>query len=174
VIGDQQPEYDEAFFIKLHDAKNARLADRWGVVTIIDNEPRISINDVTATEGNAGTTLLTFTASLLAAHDHAVSVNFATQDLSASAGEDYLATSGTLTFAPCETSKLITIEVRGDNLPEPSELFVVNLGGATNALVTKSYGVGTILDDDGWISPPPDPEPVYPFDPYGPYGGGGY
>src|SRR5262249_62211931 len=64
------------------------------------------------------------------------------------AGSDYQAASGTLTFAPGETSKTITVLVNGDRLAESNETFAVNLSGATNATVAVGQGVGTILDDE--------------------------
>ena len=62
---------------------------------------------------------------------------------------DCNAKSGTLTFAPGETTKPITIEVKGDNKREANETFYVDLFGlSTNALFTKNRGLGTIVNDD--------------------------
>ena len=113
VLGDRIGEADESFSVKLHGAKNAKIAGGRGVVTILDDEPRLRIGDVAIAEGNDGTRLFTFTVSLSAACDQAVTVDFATQDGSALAGEDYVATSGTLTFAPGETTRTITVAVLG-------------------------------------------------------------
>ena len=56
---------------------------------------------------------------------------------------------GTLTFNPGETTKTITIEVKGDSKKEANESFFVDLSGLSgNALFTKSRGTGTILNDD--------------------------
>jgi Calx-beta domain len=77
-----------------------------------------------------------------------VTVQYATADGGATAGSDYQAVGGTLTFAPGETSKTITVPVNGDRLPEPNETFFVNLGNATNATIADGQGVGTIADDD--------------------------
>jgi hypothetical protein len=60
-----------------------------------------------------------------------------------------IAASGTLTFAPGETSKTITIVVNGDKKKHKgSETFFVILDGATNARLDDGLGIGTILDDD--------------------------
>ena len=57
--------------------------------------------------------------------------------------------SGTLTFAPGETTKTITIEVKGDSKREANETFYLELFGlSSNGLFTKSRGVGTIMNDD--------------------------
>ena len=62
---------------------------------------------------------------------------------------DYVARTGTLTFAPGETTKTITVEVKGDGKREGNETFYLDLFGlAGNALFTKSRGLGTILNDD--------------------------
>jgi hypothetical protein len=66
----------------------------------------------------------------------------------ATAGSDYQTASGMLTFATGETTKTITVLVNGDRLPEPSETFSVKLSGATSAVITGDYCVGTILDDE--------------------------
>jgi hypothetical protein len=63
---------------------------------------------------------------------------------------DYVAKTGTLTFAPGETTKTITIEVKGDSKKEANETFYMDLfGNGSNSIFTKSRGLGTILDDDG-------------------------
>ena len=61
---------------------------------------------------------------------------------------DYFGTSGSVTFAPGETSKTITVLVRGDKRKEANETFFVNLFGITNAIVGDDGGVGTVLNDD--------------------------
>jgi hypothetical protein len=172
--------------VKIQGAKNTTIANGRGTVTIADNEPRIRIGDVSQLEGTSGTTLLTFTASLSAAYDQAVTVNYATADGTATtADNDYLATFGTLTFAPGETTKTITVEVVGNTTPAPDKTFYVNLSAAsTNALVARGQGIGTIQDDDGWIPEPPPVDsgpppvdsgvPAIPtegyYDPSNPYG----
>jgi hypothetical protein len=58
-------------------------------------------------------------------------------------------TAGTLTFAPGETTKTITIEVKGDSKKEADETFYLDLFGLSgNALFSKKRGRGTILNDD--------------------------
>jgi hypothetical protein len=65
------------------------------------------------------------------------------------AGSDYVAKSGTLTFAPGVTTKTITIEVKGDSKREGAETFYLDLfGNSSNSQFTKNRGLGTILNDD--------------------------
>ena len=115
------------------------------------DEPRISISDVSKYEGKKNqTTLFTFTVTLSAAYDQAVTVSFRTVDGTATtADHDYVAQTGTLTFAPGQTTKTITIVVNGDNKKEADETFFVDLfGKSSNSLFTKNRGIGMILNDD--------------------------
>jgi Calx-beta domain/FG-GAP-like repeat/FG-GAP repeat len=150
VIGDRLPETNETFVVNLSSPNNATIADGQGVGTVVDDEPRISISDVTKREGRKNTTLFTFTVTLSVAYDQAVTMSFRTVDGTATTGDsDYIAKTGTLTFAPGETTKTITIEVKGDSKKEANETFYLDLYGlSSNGLFTKSRGVGTILNDD--------------------------
>jgi hypothetical protein len=151
VNGDRLPEPNETFVVNLSGATNATIADGEGVGTIVDDEPRVSISDVTKSEGRKGkTTLFTFTVTLSAAYDQPVIMSFRTGNGTATTGDnDYVGKTGTLTFAPGQTSKTITIEVKGDSKRESSETFYIDLFGLSgNAQFTKSRGIGTILNDD--------------------------
>jgi hypothetical protein len=110
--------------------------------------PVLTINNATLNEGNSGTTPFTFTISLSAALGQPVTVNYTSVNGTATAGEDYAAASGTITFAPGEVNKTITIPVSGDTLVEGNETFTINLSGATNAIISIGQGSGTILNDD--------------------------
>jgi hypothetical protein len=110
--------------------------------------PTLSIDDVTSNEGNSGTTTATFTVTLSEAQDKPVTVSFATADGTATAGSDYVAANGTLTFAPGTTTQTVTVTVNGDATTEPDETFTVNLSGASNAALGKAQGTGTIVNDD--------------------------
>src|SRR5262249_1448747 len=100
----------------------------------------------------SGTRILAFTVTLSVPSDQPVTVAYATANGTASAGSDYQAATNTLTFAPGETSKTITVLVNGDRVGEPNENFFVNLRGATNATIADGQGVGTIVDDEPRIS----------------------
>src|SRR5262249_4772982 len=113
-----------------------------------DLPPSLSINDVTQPEGNSGTTSFVFTVSLSQASGKTVTVNYATADGTATAGSDYTAASGTLSFAPGDLSKTVTVLVNGDTAVEPDETFFVKLTNLTNATIAVGQGTGTILNDD--------------------------
>jgi hypothetical protein len=150
VNGDTLIEADETFVVNLSGPSNATIGTAQGVGTIIDNEakPALSINDASVTEGNTGTSTASFTVRLSAASTQTVTVNYATSDGTATAGSDYVAKSGTLTFAPGTTTQTIAVVVNGDTLLEPNETFVVTLTNPANATISDSVGTGTILNND--------------------------
>jgi hypothetical protein len=149
VTGDRLAEPTETFAVNLSAPVNATIGDGQGTGTILDDEPLISINDVTVTEGNTGSVNATFTVTLSAASDVAVTVHYATANGTAIAGSDYQAKNGTLTFAPGVKTMTISIVVYGDKVKEADETFFVNLSGASsNSLISVAQGIGTILDDD--------------------------
>ncbi|HUQ32737.1 MAG TPA: Calx-beta domain-containing protein [Pyrinomonadaceae bacterium] len=155
VNGDTSFESNETFFVNLSGATNASITDNQGVGTINNDDslPTLSINDVTVTEGNSGTINATFTATLSAPSSLAATVKYDTANGTATSGSDYQSSSGTLTFAPGETSKTISVTVNGDTSIEPDETFFVNLSNPTNATIADVQGIGTIKNDD--VPPPP-------------------
>jgi hypothetical protein len=148
IHGDRRFELNESFSLNLSNAMNATIADGQGVGTITDDEPRISIGDVSRSEGSTGQTPFTFTVTLSAAYDVPVTVEWVTADGSATAGSDYLAAGGTLTFAPGVTTQPVSVAVLGDAVFEPGETFTVNLSNASGAVITRAAGLATIVNDD--------------------------
>ncbi len=107
-------------------------------------------------EGNSGTTyayfLLQFTGSR-SDSNQILSVDYVTRDGSAKAGEDYLATQGTLVLYPDEDQAVIPVEIIGDNSAETNETFYLDVsnpvGGSFGSGVTQLTAMRTILNDDG-------------------------
>jgi Calx-beta domain/PKD domain/K319L-like, PKD domain len=110
--------------------------------------PAVSIDDVTMSEGNSGTTAFVFTVTRSGTALWDLSVDFATAAGSATGGTDYTDTSGTLTIPAGETSATITVDVLGDTVAEPDETFAVNLTNPVNATLADAQGTGTIRDDE--------------------------
>ncbi|HEY0076507.1 MAG TPA: Calx-beta domain-containing protein, partial [Abditibacteriaceae bacterium] len=120
-----------------------------GTIVNDDTPPAILINNANITEGNAGTKVLTFTVSLSKASGKTISVNYATADGIARSTSDYVAKSGTLSFAPGSAlTQTISITVNGDSMVEGDETLYVILSGAVNASIGRGRGVGTITNDD--------------------------
>jgi CSLREA domain-containing protein len=118
-------------------------------VALGTTSPTISIADTSVTEGDAGTTTATFTVSLSAPSPDTVTVDWATADGTATSPADYEADSGTVTFAPTDTSETIDVTVNGDLIDEGTgETFQVNLSNAGGATIADGQGIGTITDDD--------------------------
>src|SRR5438128_1256628 len=153
VVNDTLDEDDETIQVALSSPTNSTLgATTTHTYTILDDDPppSLSINNVTVTEGNSGTTNANFTVTLSAASGRTVTVNYATADGTATAPADYAAIpTTTLTFNPGQTTKTITVPVNGDIVDESDEAFTVNLFNPTNATLSSATGTGTIIDDDG-------------------------
>jgi hypothetical protein len=155
VIGDATFESDETFAVTLSaPSVNARVQTSSATGTITNDDvqppsvtPTLAIGSVSALE-SAG--WLRFTVTLSRALSTKVTVRFATANGTAVAGRtgDYTSTSGTLTFNPGETSKVVSIAVRNDSAIEADETFFVNLSRASGATISTSRGTGTILNDD--------------------------
>jgi hypothetical protein len=126
--------------------------------TIADNDtaalPSLSIQATASiTEGGSMTTTVTLTVTLTAASTQTVTVGYATANGTATAGSDYVAKTGALTFAPGVLTQTISVTVNGDGTAEPNETFTVTLSSPTNATVASAVGTVTIVNDDGAVAP---------------------
>ena len=114
----------------------------------------LAVADARAEEGRDET--IDFTVTLAPTSPAAVTVDYATADGSATAGEDYTAASGTLTFAPGETSKTVAVPVLDDAIDEGEETFTLTLSGPSGAELADAEAVGTITNSDPlqkmWLS----------------------
>lgn len=164
VTGDVLSEGDETVVLRLSAATNATLAgnattlDGTGVIEDDDDAPALSVDAPSVDEGDSGAASLTFKVSLSAASGRKVTVAY--EDLrsgTAKSGTDYDAlASGVLTFAPGETSKSITVTVRGDTVLEPDETVVLRLHSPVNAGFSaggsRVFATGAIRNDDRELS----------------------
>ena len=149
VLGDAVAEPTETFSLALSQATNASLSRDQAVATITDNDalPALSVNDISIQEGSGSGTAV-FTISLSAASALAVTVDYATADGTAASGSDYAATAGTLVFAPGVTTQTVSVTVLGDTRPESAETFTLGLSRASGAILARSSGTASIIDDD--------------------------
>lgn len=114
----------------------------------------LSIADIGVVEGDAGVRSVEVIISLTPAATAPVSVAYSTADGTASAGSDYHAANGSVTFAPGDVVKRITLGVVGDTLVEADETFTIALNSASGAALADGTGTVTIINDD-FVEPGP-------------------
>jgi hypothetical protein len=152
ILHDTTLESDETFNVTLSSPSGgvALGSPSSAVVTILDNDTPVpvSISPAPASVTEAATTL-TFTVSR-ATLGNAGNISYATSNGTATAGSDYTATSGTLSFLATDLSKTFTVPVLADTTPEGAETFTVTLSTPTGgiALGSPSSTTVTIQDDD--------------------------
>jgi Calx-beta domain len=156
-IPDATVEPDETFQVVLSAPGGNPIAQGVGVGLIANDDqppqPTVDIADCAVTEGNTGTTGCTFDVRLSLTYPRNVTVAFATSDGTAVAGSDYLAQSGTLTFAAGTTTQTVSVSVVGDLATERDEFFHLTLSQPVNALPGDMTADGNILDDDWPVLP---------------------
>ena len=148
-----------------HTPEGARSDRATVAITNNDTKPGISIAPASEPEGDSGSADMTFTVTLATAVTEAVTVNYATSDGTAIAGQDYTAVSnGSVTIAAGSTTAEFTVSVTGDETDELDETFNVTIsmpepepnlnGGSSGEPAAAITGgdtatvAGTILDDD--------------------------
>ncbi len=172
IRGDEVEEEDETFELVLtrssrYDTAGQEFAAE---VTIVDNdalpevELSLPVTSFSVAEGDSGTTVIGFHIQLTQSPNAEVSIAYTTDDGTATAGEDYIATDGTLTFdeGTTDLTQTISISIRGDTEEEADETFHVRLsnprnvhfGGGDSMRQTIETTI-TIADDD--VLPPPPP-----------------
>ena len=146
VLANTNPGPNLTFTVTLSNPTNVTLSNTTATGTIVNkNQTNVSIGNASATVGATATTA-TFTVSLGAASGQTVTVAYATSDVTAVAGTDYTAKSGTLTFAPGVISQQIVVAILADTNPGLNKTFDVTLSNPSNATIVTGTGVGTILN----------------------------
>ncbi|MGI9214038.1 MAG: Calx-beta domain-containing protein, partial [Methylococcaceae bacterium] len=151
ISGDTQVESNETFTVTLGRAQNATVSGVAGTATVTisnDDQPVLSLADVSLNEGNSGTQEAVLTVTLSAASPQTVTVDYATANFSAVAGSDYTAKTGTLSFPAGTTTQQIRIPVTADTQVEPDESFTVSLSNAQNATLGSSKTATVTLTND--------------------------
>lgn len=155
IADDGSGESTESFVVALSNPIEAVLSDAEAVVTIVDSgaptPPRswLAVGDTSLpSEGDARRTSVRFDVHRTGAVDGPASVQYATYQVTALQGSDYIPASGTLTFAPGESYRTVDIAVAGDDTPETVETFELHLSDPSGAVIADRVGVATITDDD--------------------------
>ena len=124
------------------------------ISTVVRGPVAVSVADARAEEGTDET--IDFAVTLSRAASGTVAVSYATADGTATAGEDYTRSGGTLSFAPGETEKTVSVPVLDDAIDEGEETFTLRLSGASGARITDGEAIGTIANADPlqkmWLS----------------------
>jgi hypothetical protein len=147
VNGSQANEADEFFTLNLLNPVNGLIVGPQAAGFILNDQNTLSVNNIAVVDGAGPTALATFTVTLTPGvplpNGYPVTVNYSTADSTALAGTDYVATQGTLTFAPGVTSQQVTVTVLANGLYKPKENFDLVLSNPTNALISQGTGVAT-------------------------------
>ena len=162
VIGDSQDEIDQQFFVNLTNPDGLIIGDDQAMGTILDDDdPAVTvqihavgnIDDPTGLdqEGNSGQSTFRFNVGVLGRSDGAVTVQLATQDGTATAGEDYQATSATLTFPSGTITQTFDVTVFGDRIIETDEFFFATIESISGATAPDPQATGTIIADDAVV-----------------------
>ncbi len=147
ILDDESFEENETFRVQLSDPIGAELERGEATVTIEDDDRyELRVGDASALESESP---LTFMVTLDRANpEQIVRVAYATQDGSALAGEDYMHSSGTLTFPKGVDRLPVSVRLNDDDIEEMEERFFLKLSAPENAVLVDAEGTGTIVDDD--------------------------
>ena len=149
---DDADEDDETFTLTLsRPTANVRLSGTTATATIRDDDeaPSVSVADAQAAEGAA----VPFAVTLSSASGRQTMVDYATSDGTATAGSDFDAAAGTLTFAPGETRLTVDVPTTGDDIDEDDETLTLTLTNPVALTLGDATAAGTIEDDDGVAGP---------------------
>ncbi|MGD8518473.1 MAG: Calx-beta domain-containing protein, partial [Anaerolineae bacterium] len=150
VTDDALYERAETVVVTLGEPVNASLGSpSQQTITIVDDddEPEISFSQPAYDQAESGGSA-TITVTLSGETALTASVNYATSDGSATAGADYTASSGSLSFSPGEVTKTFDVPVLVDTLPEDDETVNLSLAGAVSATLGTGTAQLTLIDDD--------------------------
>jgi hypothetical protein len=110
--------------------------------------PSILVPNAAVVEGNTGTTNLIFHILLSQASRDTVTLDYATRDVTAHSGLDYSSAFGVAVFPPGTTNVEVLVSANGDTWNEADKTFWLMLTNALHGILSKSYAVGTIVNDD--------------------------
>ncbi len=152
LINDTLPEGPEGFSLTLSGLVGATALDPIGMAVIGANDepvvskPNISVDDIVVGEQDG---FADFVIRLDAPATAPVTVNYRTDNSTASYTSDYVFGSGTLTFAPGETVKTVRVQLHDDFDTEPAEVFTMDLASpSANATISRASATATIIDND--------------------------
>ena len=149
ILADDVYEADESFFVDLSDPAVAELgSDTRAVITIVDDDapPALSVGDAQAVAESAGP--LVFTVTRTGSTSLPATFSWSTADVTAEAGSDFTAASGTVTIPAASSSAQLQVQLVSDLVAENDETVAVTLSNPVNAVIIDGSATGVILDDD--------------------------
>jgi hypothetical protein len=140
---------DRYFYVNLSAPTNAALQNNQAYTRLLNTNkaPTLSVNNTAVYKPLTGKTTASLNVTLSSASVNTVTVHYTTADNSATAGVDYTATNGTLTFAPGVVTNKISLSVLGGTVTTGNRSFFVNLSAPTNATISSNSGLVNIIDD---------------------------
>ena len=157
VTNDTLAEGDERFNLVLSSVTGATAPDLIGTATIAASDqpavgtPIVSVDDVTVGESD---TFATFVVRLSAPSANQISLRYFTSNGTADTNDYLNVGANVLVFAPGETSKTVSIEIKNDALVESHETFFLNLDSPVGAVIDRGYAQATIIDNDSQTGTP--------------------
>ncbi|MGC6474101.1 MAG: Calx-beta domain-containing protein, partial [Candidatus Puniceispirillaceae bacterium] len=152
ILGDIVDENDEIFSVTLSNPDNATLGTATASMLITDNDPAptISVADISTVNETASSTNVV--ATLSTASEKVITIDYTTSDGTATAGSDYTAASGTITFAPGVITQNIPVAILADTVDEANETVTITLSNPSGTppavVINDGTAVLTISDDD--------------------------
>ena len=147
VTRDAVDELDETVTLELLNPTTGLVAaSAVGTILNDDENSLLSVGDTSADEPTTGTATMEFTITLAPASERTVGVTWATADGTATAGVDYTAAAGSVTFEPGETAEKVQVTLLGDGVNEENETLALVLSAPTMAKLVDADGLGTLVD----------------------------
>lgn len=148
ITNDTANEPDETIQISLDSPVNAGLGPQSNSIVVIqDNDPiLVFAGDAGVTKPTIGTNLIYFPISLSSASTRTVSVSYATANITAEAGVDYLSATGRVDLLPGVTNQMVPVTILGNEVQEGAKSFLLTLSNPTNGVFGDSQAQGTIYD----------------------------
>lgn len=152
IFGDTLYEASNTVFLVLSSPVNAHLTrDRvTGAALNDDPTPYMAISDATVVEGDEGQSNMVFTVGAVPAGGEIITVSWTTSDGTATAGLDYVGSSGQLVIPAGTTNQTLSVPILGNELLQSNRTLFVTLTAPKNGYLVRNRGTGTILDDDAW------------------------
>ena len=111
---------------------------------------QITVSDISKFEGDENS-IYEFKIRISRTSEQTISVDYTTVDAAAVSDEDFIATSGRVSFSGSTTEQVVAVEILADTIKEADEDFFIELSNPTNAIIDKGVGTGILRNDDTFL-----------------------